>query len=114
MTTPICWGIIGCGDVVEHKSGPALMQAAGSSVVAVMRRDGAKAAAVARRYRIPRWYNDADALLADPAVNAVYIATPPDSYTDLTGRAARTGKLKGTAIRRRRRKPPLRGAVSIV
>lgn len=92
MTTPIRWGIIGCGDVVEHKSGPALMQAAGSSVVAVMRRDGAKAADVARRYRIPRWYNDADALLADPAVNAVYIATPPDSHAGLTLRAARAGK----------------------
>ncbi len=114
MTTPIRWGIIGCGDVVEHKSGPALMGAAGSSVVAIMRRDGAQAADFAQRHGVPRWYNDADALLADPAVNAVYIATPPDSHADLTGRAARTGKMKGTAIRRRRRKPPLRGTVSIV
>ena len=92
MTTPIRWGIIGCGDVVEHKSGPALMWAAGSSVVAVMRRDGAKAADFARRHGVPRWYDDADALLTDPAVNAVYIATPPDSHADLTRRAAQAGK----------------------
>jgi predicted dehydrogenase len=92
MMIPIRWGILGCGDVVEHKSGPALMQAAGSSIVAVMRRDGAKAADFARRHGIPRSYDDADALLADPEVNAVYIATPPDSHADLTLRAARAGK----------------------
>ena len=91
MTSPIRWGIIGCGDVVEHKSGPALIQAAGSSVVAVMRRDGVKAADFARRHGVPRWYDDADALLADPDVNAVYIATPPDSHADLTRRAAQAG-----------------------
>ncbi len=89
---PIRWGILGCGDVAEHKSGPALMQATGSSVVAVMRRDGAKAADFARRHGIPRWYDDAEALLADPEVNAVYIATPPSSHADLTIRAARAGK----------------------
>ncbi len=90
--TMIRWGILGCGDVVEHKSGPALMQAEGSSVVAVMRRDGAKAADFARRHHIPRWYDSADALLADQEVNAVYIATPPDSHLDLTRRAALAGK----------------------
>lgn len=90
--TDIRWGILGCGDVAEYKSGPALRQAPGSSVVAVMRRDGAKAADFARRHGIPRWYDDADALLADPEVNAVYIATPPGSHADLTLRAAQAGK----------------------
>lgn len=88
----IRWGILGCGDVAEHKSGPALIQAAGSSVVAVMRRDGIKAADFARRHGVPRWYDDAEALLADPEVNAVYIATPPSSHLDLTRRAAAAGK----------------------
>ncbi|MDQ2686425.1 MAG: Gfo/Idh/MocA family oxidoreductase [Armatimonadota bacterium] len=92
MTTPIRWGVIGCGDVVEHKSGPALQQAAGSELVVVMRRDGAKAADFARRHGIARWYDDADKLLADPDVNAVYIATPPDSHAELTLRAAWAGK----------------------
>lgn len=92
MTTPIRWGVIGCGDVVERKSGPALQQAAGSELVAVMRRDGAKAADFARRHGVARWYDDADRLLADLDVNAVYIATPPDSHAELTLRAARAGK----------------------
>ena len=90
--TPIRWGVIGCGDVVEHKSGPALQQAAGSDIAAVMRRDGAKAADFARRHGVPRWYDDADRLLSDPDVNAVYIATPPDSHAELTLRAAQAGK----------------------
>ena len=38
------WGIIGVGDVTERKSGPGLQRAERSSLVAVMRRDGAKAA----------------------------------------------------------------------
>ena len=47
----IRWGIIGVGAVTEVKSGPGLQQAEGSSLVAVMRRDGAKAADYARLTR---------------------------------------------------------------
>lgn len=92
MIESIGWGILGCGDVVEHKSGPALWGTPGSSVVAVMRRNREKAADFARRHQIPRFYDDADALLADPAVNAVYIATLPDSHAELTVKAANAGK----------------------
>lgn len=86
------WGIIGVGDVCEVKSGPALQQARGSRLVAVMRRDGAKAADFARRHGVPRWYDDGDALIADPEVNAVYIATPPGPREAYTRRAAAAGK----------------------
>jgi predicted dehydrogenase len=86
------WGIIGVGDVTEAKSGPGFQQARGSQLVAVMRRDGAKAADYARRHGVPRWYDDADALIADPEVDAVYIATPPDSHHDYTLRVAAAGK----------------------
>ncbi|MFH1497514.1 MAG: Gfo/Idh/MocA family oxidoreductase [Verrucomicrobiota bacterium] len=78
----IRWGIIGCGDVTEKKSGPALQKAAGSSLVAVMRRDGAKAADYARRHGVPRSYDDARALVADPEVDAVYVATPPGAHVE--------------------------------
>ena len=33
------WGILGCGDVCERKSGPPMYKTAHSSLVAVMRRD---------------------------------------------------------------------------
>ena len=74
------WGILGCGAVTEVKSGPALQNAAGSRVVAVMRRSGDLAADYARRHGVPRWYDDAEKLLLDPEVNAVYVATPPGSH----------------------------------
>jgi predicted dehydrogenase len=77
------WGILGCGDVTEIKSGPALQKCTGSRLVAVMRRDAAKAADYARRHGVPRHYADAAALCADPEVNAIYIATPPGSHLDL-------------------------------
>lgn len=75
----IRWGIIGCGDVTEVKSGPGFQKAARSSLVAVMRRNGDLAADYAHRHGVPRWYNDARALVNDPEVDAVYIATPPAS-----------------------------------
>jgi predicted dehydrogenase len=78
----IGWGMIGCGAVAEVKSGPALQRAEGSRLVAVMRRDGGKARDYAGRHKVSRWYDDAAALIADPEVDAVYIATPPGSHCD--------------------------------
>lgn len=88
----IRWGIVGCGDVTEVKSGPALQQASGSSLVAVMRRDGAKAEDYARRHGVPRWYDDAAALISDPSVDAVYVATPPSTHARYAIEALRAGK----------------------
>ncbi|CAL1518275.1 Gfo/Idh/MocA family oxidoreductase [Chitinophaga sp. MM2321] len=78
----ITWGIIGCGNVTEVKSGPAFKLASNSSVHAVMRRDAALAKDYAARHGIAAWYNDAYALLDDPEVNAIYIATPPASHEE--------------------------------
>jgi 1,5-anhydro-D-fructose reductase (1,5-anhydro-D-mannitol-forming) len=88
----IRWGIIGCGDVTEVKSGPAFQRAEGSSLVAVMRRDAAKAEDYARRHGVPRWYDRAEALVDDPEVDAVYVATPPGSHLDLALLVASAGK----------------------
>jgi len=88
----IRWGIIGCGDVTEVKSGPAFSKVPGSQLVAVMRRNAEKAADYAHRHGVPRWYADADALIHDPEVDAVYIATPPDSHAGYTIRVAAAGK----------------------
>ncbi len=86
------WGIVGCGDVTEVKSGPAFQKAAGSELVAVMRRDAEKAADYARRHGVPRFYGCADELIQDREVDAVYIATPPSSHCELALRVARAGK----------------------
>jgi predicted dehydrogenase len=76
----INWGIIGCGNVTELKSGPAFNKVAGSKLTAVMRRDAAKAADYAQRHHVDKWYSDANELLNDPELNAIYIATPPASH----------------------------------
>ncbi len=86
------WGIIGVGDVCEIKSGPALQQSKGSKLVAVMRRNGAKAKDFAERHGVPKWYDNAEALLTDSEVNAIYIATPPNSHEEYTLRSAALGK----------------------
>lgn len=88
----IRWGIIGCGNVTEVKSGPGFQLADGSQLVAVMRRDGALARDYAERHGVPRWYDDANALIHDPEVDAVYIATPPLTHADYTIRTAQAGK----------------------
>ena len=88
----IHWGFIGCGAVTEMKSGPAFSKVEGSDVVAVMRRDGDKARDYALRHGIGRWYDNAEDLINDPEVNAVYIATPPGSHAAYAIAAMRAGK----------------------
>ncbi|TDO91318.1 putative dehydrogenase [Halanaerobium saccharolyticum] len=85
------WGIIGCGDVTEKKSGPALQKIEDSELVAVMRRTGELAKDYAERHNVPRWYDKAEDLINDPEVNAVYIATPPSTHKKYTVMAAQAG-----------------------
>ena len=88
----IRWGIVGCGDVTEVKSGPGLQNARHSQLVAVMHRTGELAKDYAHRHGVPRWYDTADALIHDPEVDAVYIATPPDWHKTYTLLSAQSGK----------------------
>lgn len=86
------WGIIGCGDVCEVKSGPAFNKVPNSRLVAVMRRDRAKAEDYARRHQVPQFYSDATELINSKDVNAIYIATPPASHEAYTEEALKAGK----------------------
>jgi len=86
------WGFIGCGEVTEKKSGPAFQQIEESQIVAVMSRNREKADSYARRHNIPRFYSDAQSLVSDPEVNAIYIATPPSSHATYAIMALRAGK----------------------
>lgn len=64
----------------------------GSRVVAVMSRDEEKAKSYAIRHQIPRWYTDAQELIGDEDVNAIYIATPPSSHATFAIMAMKAGK----------------------
>ena len=86
------WGVVGCGDVVEHKSGPAIGHAPRSDMVLVMRRDGAAARDFARRHGVARWTGAAQQVIDDDAVDIVYVATPPSSHLEHVLAAAAAGK----------------------
>lgn len=88
----INWGFIGCGEATEKKSGPAFGEVPGSQVVAVMSRNADKARLYAERHHIRKWYTDAQELIDDPDVDAIYIATPPSSHATFAIMAMRSGK----------------------
>ena len=88
----ILWGIIGCGNVTEKKSGPAFNKVENSRLVAVMRRDATKAEDYAQRHGVPKWYDDANKLISDPEINAVYIATPPAFHEEYVKQVLIAGK----------------------
>lgn len=92
-TKTIRWGILGCGDVTEVKSGPAYQKTEGFKIEAVMRRDAEKAADYAKRHNIGKYYSDADALINDPEIDAIYIATPPDTHHFYGLKVASAGKI---------------------
>ena len=85
----VVWGMIGCGDVTEKKTGPALYKSSGSVLKGVYNRTTAKAEDWVKRHEHGEVYETLEALLADEEINAVYIATPPDSHRDYEiGRAS--------------------------
>lgn len=91
-TKPICWGMIGCGNVTEVKSAPAYQIVEGFELLAVMRRDVEKLEDYANRHKIKTCYTNADDLINDPNIDAVYIATPPDSHLQFGLKVAEAGK----------------------
>ncbi|SMO38990.1 Predicted dehydrogenase [Saccharicrinis carchari] len=92
MTKIINWGIIGCGNVCEVKSGPAFNKVNHSNLVAVMRRNAEKVRDYAERHKVAHFYTDADQLIQSPQVNAIYVATPPSTHAQYAIAAMRAGK----------------------
>ncbi|TMU55405.1 Gfo/Idh/MocA family protein [Flagellimonas algicola] len=90
--TPIRWGVIGCGGVAEIKSVPAYQMAKDFEVVMVMRRDAEKVEDYARRHRVPQYTTNAQEVVESREVDAVYIATPPDSHKEYALLVAKAGK----------------------
>jgi predicted dehydrogenase len=88
----IKWGIVGCGDVAEIKSGPAFNKIQNSELIAVMRRNAVKAKDFAERHQVPFWYNSVDELLENPEINAIYIATPPSTHLEIVKKCLKAKK----------------------
>ena len=88
----IRWGMIGCGAVTEVKSGPGFYKANQSALLAVTSSDGAQAQSFAARHGVAKVYQTNEELVADPDIDAVYIATPPSSHKPLALLVAKAGK----------------------
>lgn len=88
----IRWGIIGCGDVARRRVAQAIQQEPRSELVAVNRRDETKLRDFARDFNVPQSFTSADALIASPDIDAVYIATPVNLHRPQTLAAAAAGK----------------------
>ena len=91
-TPTIKWGFIGCGEATERHAIPAFSELHDAEIVAVMSRTSARAKAYAHRHGIRRWYDDAQNLVTDPDINAVYIATPPSTHATYAISALMAGK----------------------
>ncbi len=88
----IRWGMIGCGSVAETKSGPAFYMCDGSELTYVMSNNAQKTKAFAERHNVDNWTVDYNELLNSNLVDAIYVATPPDSHVFYGKLAADAGK----------------------
>nr|WP_299342746.1 Gfo/Idh/MocA family oxidoreductase [Allomuricauda sp.] len=86
------WGVIGCGSVAEKKSVPAYQQTEGFEVSMVMGRNPEKAKNYSKRHGVPQWTTDAKKVIENPEIDAIYIATPPDSHKYYALWVAQAGK----------------------
>lgn len=91
MADRLNWGIIATGGIARAFAAGVAHSKTGR-LVAVGSRTAASAEAFAREFGGPRAHASYDALLADPQVQAVYIATPHPQHVEWTIKAARAGK----------------------
>jgi 1,5-anhydro-D-fructose reductase (1,5-anhydro-D-mannitol-forming) len=86
------WGIVGLGRIAGTQIAPAIGELPGHELAAVASRDQGRAEAFAKQHGAAAAYDSYPALLADPAVGAVYIATPNSLHAEQVIAAAAAGK----------------------
>ncbi len=89
-TRKVAFGVIGAGGIAYRKTIPGMLQAKNCRLVAVM--DPVGVERVAEAFHVPRAYTNEEELLADPAVEAVYIASPVHCHARQIRMAAAAGK----------------------
>jgi predicted dehydrogenase len=88
----IRWGILGASGFARKTMAPAINEARRSRLAAIATRDAARAAPFAEIAPGLRVHDSYEALLADPAIDAVYIPLPNALHVDWSIRAAQAGK----------------------
>lgn len=87
------WGMIGCGQVTEVKSGPGLYKANHSNLLGVYNVDYDQAIDYTRRHGIKMVYHTVEELLSDKDIDIVYIATPPIFHKQYAIACLKAGKI---------------------
>ena len=91
MKPPVKWGILACGNIANAFA-DALKESDSSALYAVAARDAGRAEAFAQKHGASQAYGSYEALLADPEVEAVYIATLHPFHLEWMLRAFQAGK----------------------
>ncbi len=86
------WGIVGLGRIAGTEIAPAITASASGTLASVVSRDQGRAEAFAREHDAATAFDDYAKMLTDPAVQAVYIATPNAQHAEQVIAAARAGK----------------------
>jgi predicted dehydrogenase len=92
MPEKICWGVLGVANIAVKKVIPAMQRGRFSAISAIASRDAARASQAAAQLGIPKSYGSYHDLLADPAIQAVYIPLPNHLHVPLSIKAAEAGK----------------------
>jgi len=91
MEKVIRWGFLGCGKVVQKKSGEAFRSVPNSEIAVIMRRNLEAAKESAERFGAPKWCDNTEELLSAD-IEAVYIATPPGLHYEQAMECLNAGK----------------------
>jgi predicted dehydrogenase len=89
---PVRWGVLGVAKIANEKVLPPLKSSSLIKVVAIASRDRQRAETAARTHGIDRAYDDYQALLTDPDIEAVYIPLPNHLHVEWASKAAAAGK----------------------
>ena len=89
---PLGWAIVSTGRHPDTKMAPAIADAKGSTLVAVVSRDADRAQTFAEKHNAAAAYTDLPIMLRDPAVDVVYVASPNALHAEHVVMAAAAGK----------------------
>lgn len=92
MANKLRWGVIGAGGIADRRTIPGMLLANNAELVAVMEIDAAFSEKLRAKWNAARAYDSAEALLADPEIDAVYIASPVFLHAKQAIAAADAGK----------------------
>jgi xylose dehydrogenase (NAD/NADP) len=86
------WGVLGAGWIADRAMLPAFAQAEGAEAVAIASRDSRRAARLAKKHGVATVHKTYADLIADPEVDAVYVALANDAHAPMSIAALEAGK----------------------